>query len=673
MVRLCLNSIVRNEGARLVRMLSSVAPYIAGAVIADTGSTDDTKEIITDFCEAHRIPLWLQDVEFIDFSQARNAALAFARKVWCDTQSFDYFLLVDADMEIKVLDPTVFTGLTGASYDIYQVAGPTHYQNRRLLKADQSGIYRGVTHEYLDVATAGCLPEPKIFFLDHADGANRPDKFKRDIKLLKAGLRDEPRNERYFFYLAQSYRDAGNPVKAAEWYHRRVEAGGWDEEVWQAQVNYAHCLNAMGNEAGFILNLLIAYNMRPSRAESLYDLAHYFREKGKNPLGVLFAEGAAQIPYSRDALFVNDFVYRSGSQEELSICSFYVPGKEKRGFVITDNLSHQPGPYTLTRETARNNLFFYLPALKDQCPSFEWKQIGFVPPDGWAALNPSVTMHRGSLRMIVRTVNYRIDEYGRYLIRGTDGTANATNPIKTRNWLMNLGVDPMTEVPWHLEEVLQPGNKLPCEFPLVIGFEDMRLFSWQDKLWTSSTVRQIHPDGNCEQVLAEIWRYNEGPVVANTYTRMLRQPRVTEKNWAPISANNATELSFMWRPGVVVNTRGETIINKPPPFLTDNISGGSQVISFGAGYIALVHEAHYLPGKSIRYYLHRWIAYNADFSVSCMSMPFVFHEKTIEFAAGLCRHPDGDKLVISYGVRDAEARIATVDAKEVGAMVGMTL
>ena len=57
MVRLCLNSIVRNEGARLVRMLSSVAPYIAGAVIADTGSTDDTKEIITDFCEAHHIPL----------------------------------------------------------------------------------------------------------------------------------------------------------------------------------------------------------------------------------------------------------------------------------------------------------------------------------------------------------------------------------------------------------------------------------------------------------------------------------------------------------------------------------------------------------------------------------------------------------------------------------------
>ena len=48
-----------------------------------------------------------------------------------------------------------------------------------------------------------------------------------------------------------------------------------------------------------------------------------------------------------------------------------------------------------------------------------------------------------------------------------------------------------------------------------------------------------------------------------------------------------------------------------------------------------------------------------------ISKPFGFHEKTIEYAMGLCWHPDGKRLVISYGFKDCEARLATVDPEEV--------
>ena len=48
-----------------------------------------------------------------------------------------------------------------------------------------------------------------------------------------------------------------------------------------------------------------------------------------------------------------------------------------------------------------------------------------------------------------------------------------------------------------------------------------------------------------------------------------------------------------------------------------------------------------------------------------MSRPFFFIKKGVEFAAGLAGHPDGKRLLISFGVGDREAWIATVEAGEV--------
>ena len=55
--------------------------------------------------------------------------------------------------------------------------------------------------------------------------------------------------------------------------------------------------------------------------------------------------------------------------------------------------------------------------------------------------------------------------------------------------------------------------------------------------------------------------------------------------------------------------------------------------------------------------------------VSRVSRPFFFNKKGIEFAAGLAWHPDGTRLLISYGVDEAEAWIATVIADEVRAVL----
>ena len=670
MVRLALNGIVRNEAARIERMLDSVKPFISYVVIADTGSTDDTKAKIAAWCERERIPCQLFDVEFHDWSQARNAALAHARAIWCETQAFDYLLLVDADMEIKVSDPHVFDDLTGASYDVYQHAGAVYYQNRRLLKANEYGQYRGCTHEFLDVATAGCLPEDKVLFIDHADGANRPEKFKRDIKLLKQGLVDEPNNERYMFYLAQSYRDAGRPEQAAKWFKKRVEAGGWDEEVWQAQTNYAACQRTMGREAAFVMETLRAYQMRPSRAESVYDLARYFREKGDNALAMMFAETGAAIPPSTDALFVNDMVYKVGCLEEISIAGFYVPGKEQIGAKATYKLSTMRTPYVHARELARNNMYFYLKPLKELAPSFEWLPMDWQPPvEGWTCMNPSITRMGGALVMNMRTVNYRMDEQGRYLVRGVedDGTlgcnANAENPINTRNWLLRFA--PTLQVAAANE--IKPPVHIAREFPLVVGFEDVRLFEWNEQLWGSATVRQIARDGQCEQVRFQIADWETDPYIDLRFVRMLREPRVAEKNWSPwVRGSN---LKFMYQPGIVVDKYGATDVIHDTGIHSIDLRGGTQLVALRGGWLSIVHEARHLPGSHKRFYWHRFVWYDDDGAMRRISDPFVFNDRVIEFAAGMT-WLDASRLVISYGFKDEEARLGIISDIDVKRMLG---
>ena len=48
-----------------------------------------------------------------------------------------------------------------------------------------------------------------------------------------------------------------------------------------------------------------------------------------------------------------------------------------------------------------------------------------------------------------------------------------------------------------------------------------------------------------------------------------------------------------------------------------------------------------------------------------VSRAFYFHQKAVEFAAGLAWHPDGKRLIVSFSVQDRESWIATVDADEV--------
>ncbi len=650
---LCLNMIVKNEMANLERCLRSVADYIACWVIGDTGSTDGTQDFIASFFADRGIPGELHSFPFENFEQARNAALDCA---YASPLAYDYLLLTDADMELVVEDRDFRSKLDAPAYKLLQRSSMT-YWNSRLARRDAGAHYRGVTHEYLEVREPGTRLYG-VWFKDHATGANRKDKFERDIRLLLEALKQEPENTRYWFYLAQSYRDSGRFQDAADAYTKRIGTGGSNEEVWYSRLQRARCLRELKDESGFIREAIEAFNARPHRAEPLYDLARFYRERGMTQASVLFAEEGLAIPWpEQDMLFILHFVYTWGLHEEYSIAANYSgdPVRKERGHAACNWLALNRTIPARPRDLARWNLFFYLKPANALMPSFAAQPVGFTPPDAYRLAEASVARRNGELLLLQRAVNFAVADDGQYR------TAN-DEPIHARNFLLRLTDD----LNMHSSsEILPPTGKLDEAGPLASGYEDLRLFAWRDALWCSAISREPTPDGWCQHVLARI---DDGVSGASFFTECrplhARRPARPEKNWIPRATGDTLQFISRCDPTRIVDDEDRTITETAPAIAAEQFDGASQTIAFDGGWLALVRELSVRDKR--RYCQHRFVWFDGGNALRRLSRAFYLNKQGTELVGGLAWHPDGERLVLSFGVDGRESWLATVQASEVG-------
>lgn len=201
------------------------------------------------------------------------------------------------------------------------------------------------------------------------------------------------------------------------------------------------------------------------------------------------------------------------------------------------------------------------------------------------------------------------------------------------------------------------------------GHEDLRLFAMGDRLRGISTTGQG---------LAVVDFDDAGDMTAAHLI-----PGSSGKNWSPVADGSGR---FLFSPTGPVLTYAGGRMSPDPPSAYDGggLRGGSQLIPYNGGYIAVAHEHGSLdaPARHAanpagrraqirrgggRRYLHRFVRYSPELVVERVSTPFVFEGAAIEFCAGLARWRD--RFVVSYGVADREARLAVVDEATVRAHI----
>jgi glycosyltransferase involved in cell wall biosynthesis len=325
--------IVRNEAHVIARCIASVKPLITSWCVVDTGSTDGTQELIRK--ELTDLPGDLHERPWRDFGHNRTEAIELARG------KADYDLVIDADDILVIPERFEIPQLTADSYEIRVEDSGTSYYRVHVFRGDLDFHYAGVLHEVIMSGPGRSLERlDGLTYRRKYDGARStdPHKFQKDAATLEKALKAEPDNTRYAFYLAQSWRDAGEHAKAAAAYARRAAMGGWPEEVWYALYERARLADRLGEDDDTIIaHYMGAFETRPQRAEAPCDLARALRVRNRPAAAYPFARTASDIPRPKDILFLDDAVYTWRALDELGVAAYHA-GLYREGLAANKRL-----------------------------------------------------------------------------------------------------------------------------------------------------------------------------------------------------------------------------------------------------------------------------------------------------------------------------------------------
>ena len=296
-MELSLCMIVKDEEKRLSTCLESVKDVVDEIVIADTGSTDATKEIASRYTDRTLDVPWEDD-----FAAARNASMEAATK--------PFVLWLDAD---DVIDPPECEKLLALkarlSEDVDAVMMPYHYaflpDGRPSLVFDRERIVRraagfrfeGAVHEAIAVQGNVIREEIAVRHTgSHAESSNR-----RNLaiyrRLLVRGIKLAARD---WYYYARELKNAGEYEAAVNAFDAFLAMDGWIENRLDAYIRKGECHLALGDAQKAKAAYLAAMAHGAPRAEALCAMGECLMNAGDLPAAAFWYRAALQCDLPKD-------------------------------------------------------------------------------------------------------------------------------------------------------------------------------------------------------------------------------------------------------------------------------------------------------------------------------------------------------------------------------------
>ena len=200
--------IVKNSGEVLRECLIKNREYIDHWTICDTGSTDNTKEIILE--ELSKVPGNLYSIDFEDFSQARNKSIELSSKT-CKYSIIldDSYYIMGGDLLRQKLQKSKTKAFIIKIGTLSNNVLTNYYFSTRIFKTSAGYKYKYRVHEFLQVKLKEMedIIDDKIFIddIETVEHKNRSViRYKNDIRLLLLDLKEYPTEPRIIYYLAKT-------------------------------------------------------------------------------------------------------------------------------------------------------------------------------------------------------------------------------------------------------------------------------------------------------------------------------------------------------------------------------------------------------------------------------------------------------------------------------------
>ena len=686
--KLILLSMVKNETRIIDRLMSSVKGRVDAIVICDTGSTDDTVDKATKWLQVNDMSGTICAYAFKNFGVSRTQSYICCQD-WVQRVGWDatktWALVLDGDM---MLSDTIDRGRLAslgceqAGVSLKQSAGSLVYSNMRVMRCSEPWICKGGTHE------AWTCPPGKhttLFdnpvLIDHGDGGCKSDKYPRDIRLLKEDLESMPNDARTHFYLGQTYlcmRDWPNAIATLK---RRIEIGGWDEELYISHLYIGECYENSGQTAEAIKTYLDAWQSRSFRTEAAVRVISLYRKQSKSQyLASLILEKMFATLYgedlrtghvvgnpsrNQDVLFVNQRDVDYHLWEELAIIGFY-SGLHKQTWLQLDQLDLKS-----RLNWHEFNVLFGLMHWYDWCLKPRRHTRFQVPLErlpwakeeeaaAWQPFNPSIRVKPDKSGYLVnlRCANYYTAEAKHYRYRAFQGQ------VLTRNCLMDVPREAGWNNPATLEEI-KISDQFPQHDHYIRGVEDCRLIQGTDAMEFLGTS-QSYSDNKTNKIF-HVWRGNEETAwsLKQMPLPIGVSPGETQKNWLGFKHEGEIHYIYNFSPFKVCNAAGTVKIAVDTtcgPLSLKEYRGSAGPTPWSStampdeAYLCVMHKV-YIGDDGRRYY-HRFMTLDKQLRPSRVSCFVRFTKERVEYWSGMCQSLEGDSVWITYGTRDSEAYIA---------------
>lgn len=276
MISLTLCMIVKNEEAVLERILQPVSGIVDKILIADTGSSDRTKEIAEQYASRVFDFPWCDD-----FSAARN----FLVEKVCT----DYWMWLDADDVLdeknleklkalkasldKKVDVVMMEYATGFDTDRKVTFS---YYRERILKTSGNFRWSGRVHEAV-------APRGNIFYSDIQIQHRKciQGDLDRNLRIYEKMLTEEkklePRHQLYYgreLFYHQRYREAVDVLETF-----LEEPDGWTENRIDACMVLGQCYEKIGKKEAALNAFLYSLTLDVPRAEICCEIGKNFLER----------------------------------------------------------------------------------------------------------------------------------------------------------------------------------------------------------------------------------------------------------------------------------------------------------------------------------------------------------------------------------------------------------